>query len=338
MQISRTALRITLWAVGVLALSSCRGGERLASTDGAVSEAPQVTPERSMLRLPTGADVLPDTRALMAACVVGVWSACDEVGGRYETATPPRWALANRFWRHACEGGHGPSCWRLGSVYAEGQGVSIDLGEACRFQREACDQSFPSGCAEYGVMLLKGAGCGPDARGAFLASQRACALGDGVGCKNLGVLYREGRGTPVDVAEAFLALKKSCVAKHGDGCTQLGIMQYTGNGRPVDLPGARGHFEQACTLGSARGCGNAGGMYLRGVGVAEHAGKALAYSRRGCSGDDAVACYNLGLIHRYRADGKRDEEEAKKAFEIACRGAHRQGCDEYRKGAAQAAP
>ena len=133
------------------------------------------------------------------------------------------------------------------------------------------------------------------------------------------------------------ALEKSCAAKHADGCTQLGIMQYVGKGGTEDLVAARTSFERACSLGGARGCGNAGGMYLRGVGTPKHAGKALAYSQRGCGAGDAVGCYNLGLIHRYRADGERDEAQAHSAFSKACRSAHKQACDELRKGKSQGA-
>ena len=115
----------------------------------------------------------------------------------------------------------------------------------------------------------------------------------------------------------------------------MGIMQYVGKGSAVDFVAARLSFERACSLGDARGCGNAAGMHLRGVGAPKHAGKALAYAQRACGSGDAVGCYNLGLIHRYRADGKVDQDQAKAAFTKGCRMAHKQACDELRKGTAR---
>ena len=106
---------------------------------------------------------------LLVSVVVAIpmWAGADEGMQAYDRGD---YATAFREWLPRAQQGIGEAQYNLGLLYARGQGVPQDDGQAIQWFRRAADQGYAP--AQY----------------------------------SLGVMYAEGRGVSQDVAEAYFWL------------------------------------------------------------------------------------------------------------------------------------
>ena len=135
--------------------------------------------------------------------------------------------------RSRAEQGDGSSQYRLGVVYAFGEGVPQDDAEAVRWYRLAADQ------------------------------------GDALGQTNLGAMYARGQGVPQDDAEAVRLYRLAAEQGHVEAQFNLGVMYNDGRGVPEDDAEAVRWYRLAAEQGLAAAQLNLGGSYANGEGVPE---------------------------------------------------------------------
>lgn len=204
-----------------------------------------------------------------------------------------------------CEKGHLGSCFALGLMHENGQGVNRDYGRAAELYRRSCDAGSAMGCNRLGVMHFYGGGAekNPDkAASLFLASCRA-GLADA--CNNLGFVVDVGRGVKRDSTKAAQLFVAACNGGDVPGCFNAGVLHAAGRGVSANPVLARQFFERArqgglvrrfdlgCQHGNAYSCFGFGYMLREGMYVPRDVARAKTFFERSCP-DIEWSCEALG--------------------------------------------
>lgn len=138
--------------------------------------------------------------------------------------------------RAKAEAGDASAQFDLGVMYADGNGVPKDNGEALKWYRLSAENGYALGQAAVGFMYDAGRGVRADPSEAAKWYGLAAAQGDAGAQRNLGVMYSAGRGVAKDDAEAARLFGLS--AAKGDSLAQLnlGISYANGLGVTRDYP------------------------------------------------------------------------------------------------------
>jgi len=105
--------------------------------------------------------------------------------------------------RVAADQGDANSQFRLGVMYATGEGVPQNHAEAARWYRLAADQGLSAAQYNLGLMYRKGLGVPQDYAEAMRWYGLAADQGDTRAQYNLGVIYGKGEGVPQNDVEAM---------------------------------------------------------------------------------------------------------------------------------------
>ena len=84
------------------------------------------------------------------------------------------------------------SCFNLGLMYVEGQGVRQDYHKAAELYKKACDIDHALACNNLGALYGKGQGVRQNRSIAKQYFGKACDLGDQQGCDNYKELNKNG--------------------------------------------------------------------------------------------------------------------------------------------------
>jgi tetratricopeptide (TPR) repeat protein len=207
----------------------------------------------------------PDIPAAMKACKTAaeahdaprrIWF---ELGRAYEFNRQPAEAVSA--YRKAVEAGSTTAMVGLGALYANGNGVKADLGEARRL------------------------------------FERAGAAGDPLGMTNLGSMYGAGIGVPVDFAKARVWFAKAVAANSADAMFQLGLMTQDGDGGPKDDVAAKALFEKAAALGHSGALERMGAYAEAGRAGPKDPKAAIAFYKKAAALGDEDAMAALKRVH-----------------------------------------
>lgn len=104
---------------------------------------------------------------------------------------------AKKYYEIACNKGNGDaaqaeSCFRLGIMYDNGQGVRQDYHRAYEPYKKACDMKNAPACNNLGVLYDRGQGVRQNLSTAKQYYGKACDLGGQVGCDNYKLLNSQG--------------------------------------------------------------------------------------------------------------------------------------------------
>jgi hypothetical protein len=161
-------------------------------------------------REPVGA-----ARSLGHACDLGFPSACSSLVNLVKTD-------GDRVLLQPCNGGDGASCFTLGSLYYDGQGLSRNLEYAATLYQQSCTAGFTRGCGALGESYLSGEGVPRNIAKARQILESACDSGYAPGCFNVGVMHREGIATPKNAALAQVRFRQGCDLGYRNACEALG--------------------------------------------------------------------------------------------------------------------
>ncbi|MFO0575826.1 MAG: tetratricopeptide repeat protein [Polyangia bacterium] len=117
-----------------------------------------------------------------------------------------------------CEGGSSASCFNLGKMYEEGDGVPVDIERMAQYFDMACKQGDMAACTNLGNKFERGLGVQADPSRAVPLYLRACGLGSSYGCAALAALYENGRGVAQDRLRASELYGKACKGGNAAGC------------------------------------------------------------------------------------------------------------------------
>ncbi|WP_244626925.1 exonuclease domain-containing protein [Microvirga tunisiensis] len=122
--------------------------------------------------------------------------------------------IAFSWFLKAATQGHAEAQWHVATMYADGNGVTRDLGEAARWFRAAAEQDHADAQNMIGCCYLDGDGVPQDYSEALDWFNRAMANGSDIAAYNLGSMHLNGWGTLTDLDQALLFFRKA--AETGD--------------------------------------------------------------------------------------------------------------------------
>lgn len=108
-----------------------------------------------------------------------------------------------------------------GWMYAKGQGVAQDYGQARQWYEKAAAVGSAAAMQNLGVLYRDGQGVPQDYEQARQWFEKGAAAGEASAMQNLGVLYRDGQGVPQDYEQAQQWYEKAAVHGNEDAKTRL---------------------------------------------------------------------------------------------------------------------
>jgi TPR repeat protein len=122
----------------------------------------------------------------------------------------------------------------LGVLYADGQGVPQDYGQAALWLRKAAAQGNAAAQFNLGLLYEQGQGVPQDYGQAAQWYRKAAAQGFAGAQYNLGVLYDKGQGVPQDYGQAAQWFRKAAAQGFAGAQSSLGYLYGMGQGVPQD--------------------------------------------------------------------------------------------------------
>ncbi|MGH6614608.1 tetratricopeptide repeat protein [Sphingomonas sp.] len=244
-----------------------------------------------------------------------------------ETQPPPEEDVAElKQLEEACGAKDAVVCRRLGTRFAEGDGVAKDQFRAAALFDQACTMDEANGCTLLGIAYHNGDGVTRNAERAAALFAQACEKGGPADCGNIGLAYVKGEGVAKDVRRGVGYFKMACDKKNAAACSSLGAAHTLGIGTKINLKRARRLFEKACDGDDAGGCYNLGVVYDQGLGVTKDPVRAASLYVGACDRDDAAACGNLGSLTQNGSGVAKDVGQAGLLFAKSCDLGDADGC------------
>ena len=265
-------------------------------------------------------------------------------------------------WRPLAKDGAVEAQVNLGIMYAKGQGVGRDLGQALEWYRLTADRGHAKAAFNVGVMYENGQAVGQSYDEAAIWYGRAADLGNVAAYYALGLLSQHGRGVPQNANEAvawFLkaaekgnlnaqfalavlleeddGVRSDCVraaqlfteaAKRGHppSCYRLARLYEHGRGVERDYAATRQWYEAAAEHNHPKACHGLGQIYLDGKGVPRDDAKALIWFRKAADSEYGNAQCMLGQIYEQGRGVARDPQKAMRWYSMAAAQENPSGC------------
>jgi TPR repeat protein len=154
-------------------------------------------------------------------------------------------------------------------------------------------QKNQSSCVNLGIMFANGTGVTKDLGHAATLFQGACNGGIGAGCDHFGLALEFGQGIQQDLPRAIETLKKGCDLRNAEACNRRALMAERAQGGPKDPVTAVSFYQKACDLGDAFGCGNLANHLASGEGIPKDPARAATLRKQACDKGDQQACNAL---------------------------------------------
>jgi TPR repeat protein len=177
----------------------------------------------------------------------------------YEAHQVGDFAKALSILRPLAERGDAPSQWALGTMYENGEGVSLDFAEALRLFQLSSAQGYSEADAEIGGMYAGGAGVAQSDVEALKWFRRAAEHGNPGAELLIGGFYWHGHGVREDRIEALRWFRAA--AEHGCAAAQLEMAEYGDNAEEVQW------YLKAADQGNTYAQNALGNIYFLGAGV-----------------------------------------------------------------------
>jgi TPR repeat protein len=202
--------------------------------------------------------------------------------------------------------------FKLGWMYARGDGVPKDAAEAEKCFRKAADQGDAIAKSNLSWMYARGDGVPQDDAEAEKWFRKAADQVDAKEQYNLGVMYASGEGVPVknDVV-AVKWFRKAAERGHAEAQFNLGLWYDWGERVPQDDAEAVKWYRKAADQGYANAQNNLGEKYDYGKGVPQDAVEAVKWYRKAADQGHANAQANLALMY---SQGKGVPEDVVRAY------------------------
>lgn len=217
--------------------------------------------------------------------------------------------------------------YRLGLMYADGQGISRDKKEAVKWCRLAAEQGYIAAQVDLGFWFTAH---GYDAKEAVKWYRSAAVQGNELAQWSLGVLYKNGQGVPQDDKEAAKWLRLA--AEQGSLNAQWDLVKMYVEGRvvPQDDKEEVKWLQMGVEYGLAVAQCNLGTMYSKGRGVSPDDKEAVKWFQLAAEQGQAAAQYNLGITYANGRGVPQDDKEAVKWFRLAAQ--QGEACAQYNLG------
>jgi len=132
--------------------------------------------------------------------------------------------------KREAERGNADAQYKLGVMYANGQGVTRNDAEAVKWYAKSAGQGHAGAQIDLGFMYFNGRGVAQNDAEAVKWYKKAAEQGNAVAQYNLGFMYANGRGITQNDAEAVKWFVKSAEQGHSPAQNGLGFMYENGRG------------------------------------------------------------------------------------------------------------
>lgn len=212
--------------------------------------------------------------------------------------------------RRLADGGNAHVMYRLGRLYAGGNGVPRDDAQAAQWYRKGTDAGNSSAMTALAVVLLEGRGTAIDQQEAVRLLKSAAAANNTEAMNRLAHILAEGRITEKDALEAARWFTKAAEAGHTPSMVDLGRMYANGNGVQADYSKAAMWYKQAADAGHTGGMVGLGWLYELGRGVETDFVKAATLHKRAADLGNSAGMVALALLHVQGKGVEKDETAA----------------------------
>ena len=181
-----------------------------------------------------------------------------------------------------------PACFKLGTLYQEGEGGERDRTKAASYFRWGCRGGSPEACFARGTLLERGIGIQRDDELALMSHEKGCQLGDLRSCFRAATILNEGTFVSRDARRAANLFQITCDSGDPDGCLQLGVLQQSI--RPAEYNAAHINFEKAIQGGSHEAMRHLARLLWNGFGGKTDKRQAKLLCKEACQLGDPLAC------------------------------------------------
>jgi len=137
----------------------------------------------------------------------------------------------------------------LGAMFASGDGVPKNYGEARRWYEKAAAEGSHEAMKQLAVLFANGSGVPQDYQRARFWFEKAVGFGNDDAMYRLGDLYNQGLGVPQDYKEAGRLFGQAAKAGHLAAMVELGRLYVSGHGVTANLELGRSWVEKAAATG-----------------------------------------------------------------------------------------
>lgn len=224
---------------------------------------------------------------------------------------------AVKWYRKAAEQRNANAQHNLAMCYHSGNGITRSDKKAAEWLHKAAEQGHADAQCTLGRLYAFGVGVDYDADEAVRWFRKAAKQGNARAQNSLGACYDSGMGVVKDGTEALKWYRRAAEQGYADAQCNIGECYEKGIGVPRDVDEAVMWYRRAASRGCDRAQCNLGDCYLTGIGVAKDAMEAVKYYRKAAEGGNTAAQNNLGLCYENGDGVVKDETEAVKWYRKA---------------------
>ena len=231
------------------------------------------------------------------------------------------YARAAHWTRIAADKGVADAMLVMGTLYANGQGVAKNQGEAVKWMRKAAENKSDVGMFVLGALYEQGQGVAKNLPEAKRWYEQAAEKGQPEAMYALGKLYAHGGGVTKDEAMAVVWYRRAANKHNAAAVEALGWMYENGRGVYQNYAEAVRWYQLAADLGRSNAMFQLGSMALDGRGMAKSDADAFRWYRKAAALNNAAAMVQLGLMYSSGRGVQRNDAEAVRLYrESANRG------------------
>ena len=152
-----------------------------------------------------------------------------------------------------CATGNSTSCYNMGLMYANGDGVDKDDLKALAFYKKACETNYYKSCSSVALLYEESQSIGIDMKKAFKYYTKACGGEDAFACHNLAIYYSK-KETKAMQKISIALYNKACDGGYAKSCIYLGRLYRDSQKVTTNYEKAKKKFDMACELNNYLGC------------------------------------------------------------------------------------
>jgi len=198
--------------------------------------------------------------------------------------------MANEFYLKAAEKGNASAMYNLSMSYANGDGVSVDIGKSIMYLKQATDAGHIKAPQKLALRYLDGNGVRQDITQGVKYMLIAADRGDGDALNYVGVWYDSAKhGYKRDHQKANEYYLKAVEKGNAWAMRNLAMNYANGNGVPVDIGKFIMYLKQATEAGHAEAPRILALRYLNGDGVQQDVAIGKSYMKVAAERGDSDA-------------------------------------------------
>ena len=217
---------------------------------------------------------------------------------------------AMEYFQLAADAGNAEGWRGIGNLYANGEGVEMNLDKAREYFGLAAEQGDAKAFFNIGVMYEYGDNGEKDIGKAVEYYLKSGEMGFADAWRTLATIYQFGNGVEPDIGKVVEYWQKAADLGDASVCYTLGTMYYSGEGVEKDIGRAAEYWQKAADLGGAQALCDLGLVCYTGEGGGQDYERAVTYLTQAAEQEDPVAMFMLGECCRLGQGLEKDPAKA----------------------------